>query len=874
MINNNSSSSTDDILDIGKQLRQEKLQKENQEKVERLKRSYSEEQKKKQQQKEEEEKSSEGKKNDNYKTVLFLTIIMLLAIGIRFYVASMPITDSWAEQVVEENLKQQVTNKIMTDYPTLSETKKQELVLQGTVEAINAQQNQEAIKSLSESYKESYKDPEGSPYLYEIDPYFFYDIANDNATVSISAYNLLAFVERGAFSFVNFFVPNVTFIDSIFYLPLVFTILCAVVLFFIIKELWNETAGFIAGLFFVAHPLLLEFSLSGLVDTNMLNMFFILSSGLLFLYTIKTFRTKKRNIKKYVSLVTLIIFIIIIINLFKYTWSAWYVSVGLIAVPFGIMILLFLKDFMLPWKIQDAKRKRAFIIGILILLVVCAGLFQYALGKEDGVAVTRIEQKILTPTLKKYLHLKYENPYGAWPEAFSLIKELQTTDLTTFVKYSGGTLAVLLSFPVFLYLFYKGIKDNNGAYLYFSIAYITFLLLSFRAIRILPYFIPFFAGGIGISMAVIIAWLLNKIDHFIAKEKKSLRLLSLVLLYSLLILPIAYPLAVALKEKSNIMPIMDDAIYDSAIFIRENANKNAIVSTWWDRGTFYKALAEREVHLHSQPHMPTTYWLASFYMTPDEVQAKNIILMLNNNQEYDLFDILNAYFPKQTAIVLLKKLLNIEGDKSTFKEKLSSINYTITPQSNVTVQNDIYGSIMSHLSKQSFAETYIVVIDDLMPRFSAVEYFAAWNFATMQPDPEYQYTDLEDGGCQRTQSGAYCSVGTGTFYMNFTNLEVKANVPVPEEVYLIGNGTVQHHMKENATVNHVLIVYNRAGYWKALYLPKVVADSMYVKLMILDGYDLKYFEKVFDEVHVETSWVKVYKVNWNAGEEENSMQNY
>ena len=25
----------------------------------------------------------------------------------------------------------------------------------------------------------------------------------------------------------------------------------------------------------------------------------------------------------------------------------------------------------------------------------------------------------------------------------------------------------------------------------------------------------------------------------------------------------------------------------------------------------------------------------------------------------------------------------------------------------------------------------------------------------------------------------------------------------------------------------------------------------------------KYFEKVFDEVHAETSWVKVYKVNWN-----------
>ena len=39
---------------------------------------------------------------------------------------------------------------------------------------------------------------------------------------------------------------------------------------------------------------------------------------------------------------------------------------------------------------------------------------------------------------------------------------------------------------------------------------------------------------------------------------------------------------------------------------------------------------------------------------------------------------------------------------------------------------------------------------------------------------------------------------------------------------------------------------------------------MYVALRLWDGYNAPDFEKVFDEVHIETSWVKVYKLKWNV----------
>jgi hypothetical protein len=146
-----------------------------------------------------------------------------------------------------------------------------------------------------------------------------------------------------------------------------------------------------------------------------------------------------------------------------------------------------------------------------------------------------------------------------------------------------------------------------------------------------------------------------------------------------------------------------------------------------------------------------------------------------------------------------------------------------------------------------------------MPRFSSVQYIAAWDFEREQPDPKYPYTNLDEGGCARTQTSIYCTINNANFYVNRTSLEWKSQLPV-DEVFVAANNTVQHKIAENQTVQYTLIVYQRADQWKAVYLPKEVADSMYIRLMLLDAYNAPEFEKVFDGVHTETSWVKVYKV--------------
>src|SRR3989338_3671710 len=490
----------DKMLDIGSALRKEKTFKENQEKIQQLKAAAKEERDDLGEEKEAHLLSKFTNKKSSIKQVcIFLLLILFVAVGLRMYVASMPVTEQWAEVVVAASVKNHVTNIIYDDYPTLSDAKKQELILARTEQELATAEGEAAIKKLAETYKESYKDPEGVSYLYEVDPYYFYEIAQDEtAVLNVFAHNLLAFIERWTFSVVSFFVPEVTFVSVIFYLPLLLTILCSILVFFMTNELWNETSGFISALFFVLQPIILEFSIPGFVDTNMLNIFFILATGYAFIKIVDFIGKKEKIYWGYAVLLMLVLVGLII--LFRYNWSTWYVSVFLIGA--AILSPLALQGIKILQNWNEETKTRKYVAGSILFLLIISGVFIFVV--EKGAAVTALYEKIPV-SIKKYLHLEYEDPYGQWPDAFALIKELQTVSISNFTEYLGGNIFVFASLPIFIFLIYVCIKNPKPKCAYVIVGYVVFSILSFRAIRIIPYFIPFFAITVGIGISVLLA---------------------------------------------------------------------------------------------------------------------------------------------------------------------------------------------------------------------------------------------------------------------------------------------------------------------------------------------------------------------------------
>ncbi len=846
----------EEVLDIGTKLKREKLQRENGEKVERLKKAYR-------QDKRGEKEQSSASFIEKYQLLIFILIICIVAFGLRLYVASMPITETWAESIVKENLERQVSKKITEEYSFLSDFKKEELILQGTTEALAAAQNQQAITDLSKTYKESYRDPQGNTYLYEIDPYFFYRIATQGKdSLSKEGHTLLAFIERWWYTAVSFFLPEISFLKAIFYIPLFFTILTAITILFLGKEVWNELAGFIAALFFTIHPIVLEFSLLGFVDTNMVNIFIVMITGLLFLLIVRCLRAEMKH--KYALVLLLLSIWLFFMFAFSYLWSAWYIAVIIPAAALGAYGIVVLWKKIMQLLKDEQKRKYVFYISVVFVVITMSLGFYIKQNKEQ---IFNKLDTLLPENVAKYLHITIVDKKTTWPDAFSLIKELQTTDGSVFIEYMGGNTILIVILAIFIYMCYLLFKKSEVKYSYILISLVLFGLLSFRAVRVFPYFVPYLSLFLGAGVALLWKQIRKRIMMY--SEKAAIKSIVFIVIWVCMGLLFVYPLMPEIKQTANIIPIMDDAIYDSTVYIKETSNSSAIVSAWWDRGTFYNALAERDVHLQSQPYMPTTFWLSQFYATESELVGKNIISMLNCKGEIGLYNVLghtnntlDVIEMMQTVVTLSTKetqanylFENINGSSKIVDEEENEINY--------------WSAVNSISCAKKEEETYIVLIDDLMPRFSAVEYFAAWNFETQQPDPKYPYTDIEEYGCLRSSSGVYCTVQDRNIYVNFTSLEFTGQIPI-HEVYVVENNTVQY-MQQNTTATTAtsaqewtLITYNRAGYWKAVYLPKQVADSMYVRLMLLDGYNTTYFEKVFDEVHVETSWVKVYKVNWDG----------
>jgi asparagine N-glycosylation enzyme membrane subunit Stt3 len=114
----------------------------------------------------------------NYWQYVVLLILIFTIISMRSQAMNAPATDTWAESTINQNILQDVTNKVNLQYPNLPQTSKQTIInreFESTREA-NKVDIEIAKKQLSQQYKDliSYE-YNGKKYIYlgDIDSYFW-----------------------------------------------------------------------------------------------------------------------------------------------------------------------------------------------------------------------------------------------------------------------------------------------------------------------------------------------------------------------------------------------------------------------------------------------------------------------------------------------------------------------------------------------------------------------------------------------------------------------------------------------------------------------------------------------------------------------------
>src|SRR3989344_7701088 len=107
--------------------------------------------------------------------ILLLLIPIILSTLIRIQPYWLPITDIWAQQTVDSYYRNQIASLINQQYPNLPDQNKQALIDKEFNKLLesNGEQRELAIKQSSNSFKDQLKNPNGIPYLLDLDSYYY-----------------------------------------------------------------------------------------------------------------------------------------------------------------------------------------------------------------------------------------------------------------------------------------------------------------------------------------------------------------------------------------------------------------------------------------------------------------------------------------------------------------------------------------------------------------------------------------------------------------------------------------------------------------------------------------------------------------------------
>jgi asparagine N-glycosylation enzyme membrane subunit Stt3 len=744
-----------------------------------------------------------------YQTIIFISIAILFAIFIRLHYASMPLIDDWAMQSAVSTYKPNIIEDVNTEFPYYDDFQKQKLIDERLTKILK--ENKKIIDKKATSLKESYKDPNGQTYIYNIDPYYYYNTAKTNKND-----NFLSFISYHLQKFISIFNKDITLMQIMFYIPLIFVCLTIIPLFFITKRFAGDFAALIASILFSIHPEFLKFSLAGIADTNTLNVFFIVIISWIFIELISS--TKKRLKITYGFL------IIILIQLFKFTWSGYYLIIALLVL---FIITKTILHFFNKYSNKIKFKNKILIIfsGIILLTISFLSNFNKLLS-------------IIPSKIKAFLGL--EHTTGIWPDSYSSIIELKDITLQDLSFRIGGKIIAIILIIFIFYTLFKIIKSKkiSNEQLFCVIAIFLFLIPSLKAIRILPFSIPFICILVGVALTKLLTQIKNKIISSLNIEDKSVKFIVIIILSLILIVTIGNPFLKNYSKVNNIIPRMDDSIYNSAIDIKKNSDNNTKIFTWWDKGHFYNAISDQSTFLSASPQMPRTYWQAKALDTDNEDLSKGIIRMIACNGD------------KKAINYIKKNVSNLE--KVNILEEILKLNYT---QATEKIKELKIKDKILKFTHCAPPKTFIITTEDMYRRFHTVQKYADWNFENN--DDEETYKAFKGFSCIKNKDTFTCQIEKYKIDVNFKTNQSKYNI---KKFIYVDNKIIE--FDKNNESDKIMIIYKRDNMYKSILVDEKIANSMYVNLMILKGINLNNFKLIGDYSKPERSRVMSYELIW------------
>jgi len=113
--------------------------------------------------------------------IALILVAIIVSSHFRMMPSTLPVTDDWAKNTVNDFYKQQITSQVNQQYPSLPQQNRDSLIDQELTKQFrdNKARIDQDIVTLSNQYKANFQDENGDTYLLAIDPYLWYSQARN-----------------------------------------------------------------------------------------------------------------------------------------------------------------------------------------------------------------------------------------------------------------------------------------------------------------------------------------------------------------------------------------------------------------------------------------------------------------------------------------------------------------------------------------------------------------------------------------------------------------------------------------------------------------------------------------------------------------------
>lgn len=769
------------------------------------------------------------------------------------------------------------------------------------------------IGGVPDQAKSYYQDSTGLPYFSEMDSYYNFRLTEDlvnhgylgDTKVNGTQWDLhssfppgqsaeyppmISMVTVAAYKFINIF-SKVPLQAVGFWIGAFIASLAVIPAYLLVRRITNDYGGITAGLLVGLAPAYFAHTFAGFFDTDMFNMLFPLLVVYFFVLSILAKDIKNRSIFAGLSAVSML--------LFSMAWQGWWYIFYLVVGTTVVYLILskFLFNFKPIKSVEEIKGRLSWfndkpelysLILFFVLSLVFMGIYLGAAGLlsalTEPLSVTQLQS---TATASSY------------PNVYVSVSELQIPSIFEIINGVGGYLPFIFGILGVVALIWglitkdkvkedkpkkkvkkprrrgrnrrreeepvkeeKIVKPDTTVmkrnYVFYIVLFSIWLLITAYAMTKGVRFIENFSLPITLSAGVFVGLLYLYIKDHVSNYSYQTIIMCIVVII------VAFsPVTTAYGISSSVVPGTDDSMVTSLEWIKNNTPSNTVITSWWDYGHLFTAVADRPVTFDgSSQNSPRAYWVGKALLTNNETLSAGILRMLASSGDLAPVTLDNYTKSSGKSAEILNNILGV--DKNT---ALS----IMTTQYNLTA--DQAQTIVQYTHPDNPTPHVLITSSDMVAKAGWWSYFGSWNFTSMN-GTNYQYlasqmnsttinnkTLLVGGNAVVAQAnGSSISAGivntnaittnnTAQIVQQISNELTTGNgtlIIKPHTLTIVSNTNITQQMVSNSSQYSILLI-NQNNTYIAVAMNKELEDSMFTRLFFMGGAGLTQFKALYGQ---------------------------